>query len=333
MDAQVIAQVRRFNRTVAQRIGALDDDYMARGRPLGQCRMLWEIGGEGCDVRSLRSRLQLDSGYASRLLRSLEADGLVTVATSDHDGRVRTARLTERGAAELGVLDRSSDALARSFLEPLTAAQRRRLTRAMDEVERLLTAALVEIDAVDPAHPHAQHCLQEYFAELDQRFEAGFDPARSRIADATEMRPPAGVFCLATLRGEPVGCGALKFHDDAPTELKRMWVDPAARGLGVGRRLLAELESRAAAGGGCTVRLDTNGSLAEAIAMYRSAGYREVDPFNDEEYADHWFEKRLPPEPEPEPVSASAATSSGSATAASSGSATTPVASGRSRRG
>ena len=74
-----------------------------------------------------------------------------------------------------------------------------------------------------------------------------------------------------------------------------MWVDPAARGLGVGRRLLAELESRAAANGSRTVRLDTNGALTEALAMYRSAGYREVEPFNDEQYADHWFEKRLPP--------------------------------------
>jgi DNA-binding MarR family transcriptional regulator len=296
----MVAQVRRFNRTVAQRIGALDDDdYLARGRPLGECRMLWEIGDEGCDVRSLRSRLQLDSGYASRLLRSLESDGLVTVGASDHDGRVRTARLTEQGEAERAVLDRRSDALARSFLEPLTADQRRRLTLAMDEVERLLTAALVEIDAVDPAHPHARHCLQEYFAELDRRFDTGFDPARSRLADPTEMRPPAGVFCLATLRGEPVGCGALKFHDEAPTEIKRMWVDPAARGLGVGRRLLAELESRAAANGSLAVRLDTNGSLAEALAMYRSAGYREIDPFNDEPYADHWFEKRLPPPPTP----------------------------------
>jgi DNA-binding MarR family transcriptional regulator len=262
-------------------------------------------------VRLLRSRLQLDSGYASRLLRSLEAAGLVTVASSDHDGRVRTARLTERGAAERQELDRCSDALARSFLAPLTAGQRRRLTAAMDEVERLLTAALVEIDAVDPAHPHARHCLREYFAELHRRFDAGFDPARSRLADPTEMRPPAGVFCVATLRGEPVGCGGLRFHGEAPTELKRMWVDPAARGLGVGRRLLAELESRAAANGSRTVRLDTNGSLTEALAMYRSAGYREVEPFNDEQYADHWFEKRLVPLPTATTPTAPTSTTSG----------------------
>lgn len=307
----MVVQVRRFNRTVAQRIGALDDDYLARGRPLGEARMLWEIGEGGSDVRLLRSRLQLDSGYASRLLRSLEAAGLVTVASSDHDGRVRTARLTERGAAERQELDRCSDALARSFLAPLTAGQRRRLTAAMDEVERLLTAALVEIDAVDPAHPHARHCLREYFAELHRRFDAGFDPARSRLADPTEMRPPAGVFCVATLRGEPVGCGGLRFHGEAPTELKRMWVDTAARGLGVGRRLLAELESRAAANGSRTVRLDTNGSLTEALAMYRSAGYREVEPFNDEQYADHWFEKRLVPLPTATTPTAPTSTTSG----------------------
>jgi ribosomal protein S18 acetylase RimI-like enzyme len=78
-----------------------------------------------------------------------------------------------------------------------------------------------------------------------------------------------------------------------PTELKRMWVDPTARGLGVGRRLLNELESRAAASGSDVVRLDTNETLTEAIAMYRSAGYREIDAFNDEPYAHRWFEKRL----------------------------------------
>ncbi len=292
MDDALVAQVRRFNRTVTQRIGALHDDYLARGRPLGQSRLLWEIGGEGCDVRMLRSRLQLDSGYVSRLLRSLEADGLVELAVAAADRRVRRAALTPSGAAERKLLDERSDELARSVLEPLTDKERQRLTSAMENVERLLTAALVAIDVADPAHPHAQHCLQAYFHELDRRFDAGFDPTRSLPADLDEMRPPAGVFCLATLRGEPVGCGALKFHAGEPTELKRMWVDPAARGLGVGRRLLGELEARAAAASD-TVRLETNGTLTEAIAMYRSAGYREVDPFNDEPYAHHWFEKHL----------------------------------------
>jgi ribosomal protein S18 acetylase RimI-like enzyme len=108
------------------------------------------------------------------------------------------------------------------------------------------------------------------------------------------MTSPAGVLLVATLHGEPVGCGALKFHPGAPAEVKRMWVAPSARGLGLGRRLLAELETRAAAEGVRTLRLETNRALGEALGLYRAAGYREVAPFNDEHYADHWFEKHLP---------------------------------------
>jgi ribosomal protein S18 acetylase RimI-like enzyme len=207
---------------------------------------------------------------------------------------VRTARLTAKGSAERAVLDRGSDELARSLLEPLSDSQRERLVTAMSEVERLLTAALVEVDVVDPAHRDAQHCLREYFAELDQRFDTGFDPAISIAPDAAVFRPPAGAFLVARLRGEPIGCGALTFHRDAPAYLKRMWVAPSARGLGIGRRLLTELERHAAANGTHVVWLETNESLTEALNLYRSAGYREVDAFNDEPYAHHWFEKRLP---------------------------------------
>lgn len=289
----MVDRVRVFNRAVTQRVGALNDHYLGRGRPLGEARVLWEIGEHGCDVRVLRSRLALDSGYLSRLLRSLEAGRLITVRASVQDKRVRTARLTTKGRAERALLDRRSDTLAWSMLEPLADADRERLVSAMGAVENLLTAALIEIEAVDPAHDDAEHCLREYFAELDRRFDAGFDPADSLRADPDEMRSPAGVFLLATLCGEPVGCGALKFHGDAPTELKRMWVAPSARGLGVGRRLLGELERRAVEHGSHTVRLETNRALIEAIAMYRSAGYREVGAFNDEPYADHWFEKPL----------------------------------------
>jgi DNA-binding MarR family transcriptional regulator/predicted GNAT family N-acyltransferase len=289
----MVEQVRRFNRTVTERIGALDDRYLARDRPLGEARVLWEIGDDGCDVRLLRSRLQLDSGYLSRLLRSLEADGLVTVGASEHDKRVRTARLTPKGSGERRVLDQRSDELARSLLASLADTHRDRLTAAMGEVERLLTAASVEIDVIDPAHEHAQHCLREYFVELDRRFPTGFELAHQPADDLDEMRLPAGLFYVATLRDEPVGCGALKFHGDDPPEIKRLWVSPTARGLGVGRRLLAELETRAAMSGSDIVQLDTNDTLTEAIAMYRSAGYYEVARFNDNPYARHWFEKKL----------------------------------------
>nr|WP_219942034.1 MarR family winged helix-turn-helix transcriptional regulator [Iamia sp. SCSIO 61187] len=179
MDATAIEQVRRFHRTVTQRVGALDDRYLARDRPLGQARLLWEVGEAGCDVRELRARLGLDSGYVSRLLRALEADGLVAVGPGEPDRRVRRATLTARGRAERAVLDRRSDDLARSLVEPLSPAQRERLVAAMAEVERLVTMALVEVVAVDPESPEAQVCLDRYAAELAVRFPTGFDPGRS----------------------------------------------------------------------------------------------------------------------------------------------------------
>jgi DNA-binding MarR family transcriptional regulator/GNAT superfamily N-acetyltransferase len=293
MLEEAVGQVRSFNRLVTQRVGALNDHYLARDRPLGEARVLWEIGVEGSDVRRLRSRLDLDSGYLSRLLRSLEAAQLVTVQPRHDDKRVRTVQLTPAGLAERELLDRGSDDLARSFLEPLSESRRTRLVTAMAEVERLLTGALVEVKVVDPAHPDAQFCVGEYFADLGRRFETGFDPALSISAELHELRPPAGVFLVATLRSDPVGCGGLKFHGDEPTELKRMWVADSVRGLGIGRRLLGELESYAAANGVRVVRLETNKALTEAIGLYRSAGYREVDAFNEEPYAHHWFEKQL----------------------------------------
>jgi DNA-binding MarR family transcriptional regulator/GNAT superfamily N-acetyltransferase len=291
MDATMVASVRRFNRTVTQRVGALDDRYLSRDRPLGEARLLWEIGERGCEVRALRARLDLDSGYLSRMLRSLERAGLVRVTPDRRDRRVRTTYLTAKGTTERALLDRRSEALARSFLAPLDTGERRRLLTAMADVERLLTAALLEISAVDSRHAAAQYCLHEYFAEIHQRFDTGFDPSRTLSADV--LRPPSGMFLVASIRSQQVGCGGLQFHGRDKADIKRMWVAPSVRGLGIGRRLLAELESRAARRGAAVVRLETNRTLTEAIAMYRSLGYLEVEPFNDEPYAHYWFEKRL----------------------------------------
>ena len=288
-----VAQVRRFNRVVTQRIGALNDGYLARSRPLGASRVLWEIGAEGCEVRSLRSRLELDSGQLSRLLRSLEADGLVELRHSPADARVRFARLTTAGIAERALLDARSDELAASLLAPLGDDARARLVGAMRTVERLLVAALVDIRPVDPAHRDARSCLRAYFAELDRRSGLRFDPTTGSTAEPHELRPPAGTFLVAYLGGEPIGCGAIKHHPGEPSDIKRMWVAESARGLGIGRRLLGDLEQLARDHGDRCVRLETNRTLTEAIAMYRSSGYRRVPAFNDEPFADYWFKKSL----------------------------------------
>ncbi|MCB0994692.1 MAG: GNAT family N-acetyltransferase [Acidimicrobiales bacterium] len=286
--------VRRFNRTITERIGALQDDYLARGRPLGASRVLWEVRSGTQDVRALRSRLNLDSGYLSRLLRCLESEGLVTVERAEHDRRRRIVRPTARGLRECRLLDRKSDELAASILAPLSEAQRHLLTEAMSTVERLLTAGAVRIAVEDPASTDAQFCIAQYFAELDQRFDGGFDPEASISADVDELTPPFGLLLVARLHDQPVGCGALKLHGGAPAEIKRMWVGTDARGLGLGRRLLAELERHATDRAVTTVRLETNRTLTEAISLYRSSGYSEVPAFNAEPFAHHWFEKRIP---------------------------------------
>jgi DNA-binding MarR family transcriptional regulator len=289
----MIKAVRSFNRAVTQRVGALNEHYLGRARPLGEARVLWEIGERGCDVRLLRARLGLDSGYLSRLLRSLEGVGLIALTSSDDDRRVRNVRLTKRGRAELAMLDQRSDALAKSMLSTLAPAQQERLVTAMAEVDRLLTASAVEISQVDPGQSNARRCLSAYYAELDRRFPAGFDAAKGDSLEPGEMRPPEGLFLVATLAKTAVGCGVLRFHGEGWAEVKRLWVDSSVRGLGLGRRLLGELETRAAQFGSHTARLDTNRSLHEAIAMYRKTGYSEVVAFNDNPYADHWFEKHL----------------------------------------
>ena len=288
-----MAAVRQFNRTVAERTGTIGDAFLRRDRPYGESRILWEIGREGAEIRGLRARLGLDSGYISRVLRSLQDQGLVAIKTSRRDGRVRLAELTRAGRLERAELDRRSDRLAWSFLEPLSGVQRSKLLSAMRDVERLLSASMVAFAIADPRSPDATWCLEQYASELNERFDAGWDPSRSISAAADELVPPRGLMLVARLRGRPVGCGALKFHPGAPTELKRMWIAPESRGLGLARRLLAALEGHAQAAGARVVRLETNRALEEAINLYRTSGYREVAAFNEEPYAHHWFEKQL----------------------------------------
>lgn len=293
MSERQIDQIRRFNRVVTQHVGALEDSYLKRGRPLGQARLLHEIGRDGIALRLLRSRLKLDSGYLSRLLRALETQGLIRSEAQAGDGRVRRIVLTAKGVAERELYDGLSNDLASSFLEPLDADQRDRLVAAMAEVERLLRAGAVDIRIEAPGSPAARHCLDQYFAELAARFDSGFDPARSNPASVAEMTLPAGLFVIAWLDGAPAGCGALKIGAEATGEIKRMWTAPDARGLGVARRVLRRLEEEARANGLTRLRLETNRSLREAQGLYRAAGYQEVAPFNAEPYAHHWFEKRL----------------------------------------
>ena len=293
MLADQISQVRRFNRLVTQRAGALNDHFLGRDRPLGESRLLYEIGPEGADLRDLRRRLDLDAGYVSRLVKALEEKGLVRLSQGTADQRVWRARLTAAGRREVREMNERSDEAAAALLNSLTPAQRTHVVAAMAEVHRLLQLAGLQIERVEPASPAARWCVGQYFDELDRRFESGFDPAASLSLEDRDLAPPRGAFLVASVDGESVACGAVKSISPGLGSLKRMWVADMVRGLGIGRRMLEALEAQARELGLATLRLETNQTLQEAFGLYRSAGYREVARFNSDPYAHHWFEKSI----------------------------------------
>jgi DNA-binding MarR family transcriptional regulator/GNAT superfamily N-acetyltransferase len=285
--------LRRFNRSFTQRIGVLDDSYLETGRPLGPSRLLFEIGDHGARVGELRRRLALDSGYLSRMLRQLEDEKLIAVTTDPADRRQRIAALSARGRHEWRRLDRRSDDAARRLVQPLSPSQRTQLAEALATADRLLRTATVTFDEVAPDSSDARFTLDRYFAELDARFRTGFDPGAAGADDVDGMRTPHGTFVVIRNDGASVGCAGLHRIDDTTGEIKRMWIDPDWRGVGLGRRLLAHLEDWAEALGCATVVLDTNETLDEAIAMYERAGYERTERYNDNPYAHHWFRKVL----------------------------------------
>ena len=287
--------VRRFNRSYTQRIGVLDESFLGSGRPLGPSRLLFEIGTGATGVLELRRRLGLDSGYLSRLLRQLEGDGLVTVQPDPTDRRRRTATLTPAGRRAWKALDVRSDELAAQLIGPLSDRQRGQLTQALATADRLLRAATVAFEVVDPRSDDAVWALTRYFDELDHRFPGGFDAGDSLVADAPSLAAPHGTFVVAYSDDSPVGCGGVMRLSIGIGEVKRMWVHPDWRGVGLGARLLRRLEDEALAHGLHTVRLDTNSVLIEAITMYERAGYRAIERYNDNPYARCWFEKVLRP--------------------------------------
>ena len=137
--------------------------------------------------------------------------------------------------------------------------------------------------------PDAAALLDEYFAMR----EHGMSGYRIVHPDPAVFTEPAGVFLVAVVDGEAVGCGGIRTIGPERAEVKHLYVRPSTRGTGLGRALLEELERRASVLGATEVVLDTNARLEAAQGLYRSAGYAEVDPYNDNPNATHWFRKVL----------------------------------------
>ncbi|MPY51598.1 helix-turn-helix domain-containing GNAT family N-acetyltransferase [Streptomyces acidicola] len=291
--AEDIASLRHFNRYFTRRIGALDDHYLGQDRPLGEARLLFEIGEDGASLRDLRVRLGLDAGYLSRMVKALDAEGLVRVSVHPGDSRLRIAELTPAGRVEVTEQNLRADALAEGLLKGLTPDQREQLTGALGSAQRLLRLAAIRVEVVDGGHPDAQACLDAYAADIDERFPEGYDPAT--LVQPCEVSGESGALLVAYEEKRPVACGALTGFDQGGRigEIRHVWVHPDARRLGLARRLLGELERQAEERGYDVVRLDTHASLTEAQSLYRACGYREIPRYNDDVYGAYFFEKRL----------------------------------------
>jgi DNA-binding MarR family transcriptional regulator/GNAT superfamily N-acetyltransferase len=293
-EMDVVDAVRSFNRSHVQRIDALTDSYLGGGRPLGPARVLYELGERPRPVGEIRAALDLDSGYLSRLLRQLEGDGLVVVTPDAADGRRRVASLTPQGRRERARLDRRSDRAAAALVSGLSDRQRRELVDVLARAERLFELATLSIVDTDVSSASARSALSSYLDELAVRFPSGVDRAAvGADDDERSLSPPHGVFLVMRTDRSVVGCGGVRRFDAGVAEIKRMWVDPAWRGLGLGGRLLTELEQRARALGHGRVVLDTNETLTEAIGLYRRHGYDPIERYNDNPYAHHWFGRDL----------------------------------------
>lgn len=286
-----IRRLRRFNRAVTSALGAMDQSFLGRGRPLGVARVLHAIGQGRTEVRELRDYLDLDSGLMSRNLRSLEEEGLIETLASVKDARQRQVHLTEAGLAEVAAYEHLSDQHA---LELLGRSRRRdELLAALDLISATFTQNAPQIRRADPQDADITYAMEEYTMELSRRFGRTFAVTEMSEEERQDFLSPRGVFLLAEVDGMAVGCGAVRPLEGQIGEVKRVWINPAWRGRGLSRRLMEALEQEARGLGYDMVRLDTSRHLGEAVALYHALGYREIERYNDNPDADHFFEKLL----------------------------------------
>lgn len=286
-----IRRLRRFSRSVTSALGAMDQSFLGRGRPLGVARVLNAIGQGMMEVRDLRAYLGLDSGLMSRNLRMLEEEGLIATTASEEDARQRQVQLTEAGRAEFDAYERLSDQHA---LEILGRSRRRdELLAALDLVSATFCTTAPHIHRADPHDVNIAYAMTEYTKELSLRFGRSFAVTEMSEEERLDFLPPRGIFLLASVDGVAMGCGGLRPLQSGTGEVKRVWINPAWRGRGVSRRLMDALEQEARELGYGRLRLDTSRHLPEAVALYHALGYREIDRYNDNPDADHFFEKLL----------------------------------------
>ena len=287
-----IARLRRFNRIVTREIGVLDTSYLGRGRPLGVARVLQLVMPSGTDLADIRATLDLDTGLLSRILRGLEEEGLIHVTTHPDDRRRRIATLTAKGAAEKSAYEALGHSLAAEVLAR-AGTRAGELVAAMDLIASVMLRDQVMLRDADPDDPAATYLIGSYYQFLIDNIPGVTRTQFSLpLSDVAKLRPPHGALLIAWSDDMPVGTASFRPLEPGVAEVKRLWVDPMARGQGLARRLMQALESRARDMGYSRMKLDTNSALVEAVALYRAMGWTETAPYSDPP-ADTWLSKPL----------------------------------------
>ncbi len=276
-----VAAVRAFNRFYTEHIGVLRAGLLDTPYSLTEARVLFEVGErDTCETGELRRLLGLDAGYLSRILSRFEADGLVTRERSAADGRRQVVRLTAAGRRTRDLLDRRSAEQVGRVLAPLTEEDRRRLVGAMGVIQEILGGSRkAEPYVIRPPRPgdlgwvlhrHAVLYHDEY--GWDETFERLVLGIVGEYRRGQDVKGQAG--WVAELGGEPVGFVACVREDAATARLRLFLVEPSARGMGIGGRLVEECLRFARLAGYRRIVLFTYSVLADARRIYQRAGFR-----------------------------------------------------------
>jgi DNA-binding MarR family transcriptional regulator/GNAT superfamily N-acetyltransferase len=286
-----VAAVRRFNRFYTRAIGVLDKGYLGTPYTLAEGRVLYEVAkGEGVTAKAIGEITGLDAGYLSRILGKLERDGVVARERSATDGRSAVLRLTAHGQEVFSPFDQRSAALVEGMIGGLSGDARRRLTGAMAEVEELLGAAPADPVILRPHRTGDMGWIVERHG-LNYAREYGWnghiEAVTARIcADFLDSHDPALERCWVAERGgERLGCVFL-VKDDAPgvARLRLLMLEPAARGLGLGKRLVGECVGFARAAGYREIVLWTHAVLTAARAIYAQQGFRLEETWTHDDF-------------------------------------------------
>lgn len=279
-----VAQVRRFNRFYTNVAGLLREGLLGTDLTLTEARLVFDLAQrDQTDVSALRDTLALDAGYLSRLIKRLEARGLLKRTLSKTDARRQVLSLTARGRRSFRTLDERSAREVRGLLEPLAPADRQRLVGAMETIRGLLEpgdpARLVVLRTPRPGDYgwivqfHGATYAEQF--GWDVRFEALIAEIVSGFA--RDHDPTREACWIAELGGEPVGSIFCMRKSERVAQLRLLCVEPRARGLGIGARLVDECVDFARRAGYHRMTLWTNDVLTSARRIYDAAGFTLVD--------------------------------------------------------